>query len=40
VTCQSATRNRFSIPARRRSAIETRYHRIEAFDAWKEAASI
>ncbi|MFG6574237.1 DDE-type integrase/transposase/recombinase, partial [Sulfitobacter sp. 1A13353] len=40
VACHSATRNRFSIPARRRSAIETRYHRIEAFDAWKEAASI
>ena len=40
VACHSATRNRFSISARRRSAIETRYHRIEAFDAWKEAASI
>lgn len=40
VACHSATRNRFSIPARRRSAIETRYHRIEAFDAGKGAASI
>jgi len=40
VTCQSAARNRFSIPARRRSANATRYHRMEAFDAWKEAASI
>ena len=40
VTCQSAVRNRFSKPARRRSANATRYHRMEAFDAWKEAASI
>ena len=39
VTCQSAARNRFSIPARRRFANATRYHRMEAFDAKKEAAS-
>lgn len=40
VACQSAVRNRFSIPARRRSANATRYHRLEAFDAWQTAASV
>lgn len=40
VSCHSAVRNRFSAPARRRSASQIRYHRIEAFDAWKVAASI
>ncbi|MET4104285.1 hypothetical protein ABIE58_003736, partial [Roseovarius sp. MBR-78] len=39
VSIQSATRNRFSVPARRRSALTIRYHRLEAFDAWKSAAS-
>ena len=39
VTMQSATRNRFSVPARRRSALTIRYHRLEAFDAWKFAAN-
>ena len=38
VSVQSATRNRFSVPARRRSALTIRYHRMEAFDAWKAAA--
>lgn len=40
VSMQSATRNRFSVPARRRSALTIRYHRLEAFDAWKMAACI
>ena len=40
VACHTAVRNRFSVPASRRSANATRYHRIEAFDAWKGAASI
>jgi putative transposase len=40
VSVQSATRNRFSVPARRRSALTIRYHRLEALDAWKMAASI
>lgn len=40
VACQSAVRNRFLIPARRRSANATRYHRLEAFDAWQTAASV
>lgn len=37
VSMQSATRNRFSVPARRRSALTIRYHRLEAFEAWKSA---
>jgi len=37
---QSATRNRFSVPARRRSVLTIRYHRLEAFEAWKSAANI
>lgn len=40
VSIQSATRNYFSVPARRRSALTTRYHRFEAFKAWKSAASV
>lgn len=40
VACQSAVRNHFSIPARRGSANATRYHRLEAFDAWQTAASV
>jgi putative transposase len=39
VSMQSATRNRFSVPARRRSALTIRYHRLEAFEAWKSAAT-
>lgn len=40
VSVHSAIRNSFSLPATRRSAIATRYHRLEAFDAWKVAASL
>lgn len=40
VSCHSAVRNRFSVPARRRSALQIRFHRLEAFDAWKVAAGI
>lgn len=35
VAVHPAIRNCFSVPASRRSAIATRYHRLEAFDAWK-----
>lgn len=38
VSVQSATRNRFSVRARRRSTLTIRYHRMEAFDAWNAAA--
>ena len=38
VSMKSATRNRFSVPARRRSALTIRYNRLEAFEAWKSAA--
>lgn len=40
VFCHSAVRNLFFAPARRRSAIQIRYHRMEAFDAWRSAAGI
>lgn len=40
VSLQSATRNHFSVPARRRSALTIRYHRPEAFEACKSAASV
>ena len=40
VSMQSATRNSFSVPARRRSALTIRYHRLEAFEAWKSAANV
>jgi len=33
VAMQSTIRNRFSVPARRRSALTIRYHRIEALKA-------
>ena len=39
VSMQSATRNSFSVPARRRSALTIRYHWLEAFEAWKSAAN-
>ena len=39
VSMKSATRNSFSVPARRRSALTIRYHRLEAFEAWKSAAN-
>jgi len=34
ISIHSAIRNCFSVPARRRSALTIRYHRLEAFDAW------
>jgi putative transposase len=40
VSIHSGTRNRFTVPSRRRAALTIRYHRMEAFDAWKAAASI
>ncbi|PRX02082.1 UNVERIFIED_ORG: putative transposase [Martelella mediterranea] len=40
VSMHSATRNCFAVPARRRAAQTIRYHRLEAFDAWREAACI
>jgi putative transposase len=40
VSMQSATRNSFSVPARRRSALTIRYHRLEAFEVWKAAANV
>jgi putative transposase len=40
VSMQSATRNRFYVPVRRRSALTIRYHRLEAFEAWKSAANV
>ena len=40
VSIQSATRNSFSVPTRRRSALTIRYHRLEAFEMWKSAANV
>ena len=40
VSMHSATRNCFSVPSRRRAAQTIRYHRLEAFDAWKIAACV
>lgn len=37
ISIHSAIRNCFSVPARRRSALTIRYHRLEAFDAWNAA---
>jgi len=37
VAIHSAIRNSFFVPARRRSALIIRYHRLEAFDAWNAA---
>lgn len=38
VSMHSATRNCFSVSSRCRAAQTIRYHRLEAFDAWKIAA--
>ena len=38
VSIHSAIRNCFSVPACRRSALTIRDHRLEAFDAWSDAA--
>ena len=40
VSIHSAIRNCFSVPARRRSALTIRYHRLEAFDAWNASARV
>lgn len=40
VAMHSATRNCFSVPFRRRAAETIRYHRLEAFVAWKAAACV
>ena len=37
VATHSAIRNCFSVPARRRSALTIRYHRLEVIDAWNAA---
>lgn len=39
VSIHSAIRNCFSVPARRRSALTIRYHRLEAFNAWNAVVS-
>ncbi len=39
VSIHSSIQNCFSVPARRRSALSIRYHRLEAFDAWNSAVS-
>uniref|UniRef100_UPI00389950FD hypothetical protein n=1 Tax=Marinovum algicola TaxID=42444 RepID=UPI00389950FD len=40
VSIHSATRNRFSVPARRRAALTIGYHRLETLRAWKAAANV
>lgn len=40
VSVHSAIRNHFSPPAHRRTAIQIRYHRLEAFYAWNTAANV
>ena len=40
VSMHSAIRNCFSVPSHRRAAQTIRYHRLNAFDTWKIAASI
>ena len=40
LSIHSAIRNCFSVPARRRSALTIRYHRLEAFDAWNDAVNV
>ncbi|MFY0647658.1 IS6 family transposase [Sulfitobacter geojensis] len=39
VSIHSTIRNCFSASARRRSAMTIRYHRLEAFDAWRAAVA-
>ena len=36
----SAVRNLFAPPARRRLALATRLHRLEAFGEWRQAAGL
>ena len=40
ISTQSATRNSFSVPTRFRAALTIRYHRLEAFEAWKSVANV
>ncbi len=40
VSVHSATRNNFSVPARRRNTLSIRYHRMEAIDVWRLATGI
>ena len=40
VSMHSATRNCFVSPPHRRTAQTIRYHRLEAFDIWREAAGL
>ncbi len=40
VSVFSAVRNLFVPPARRRSALATRFHRLEAFDVWRQIAGL
>ncbi|WP_028956947.1 IS6 family transposase [Sulfitobacter sp. 20_GPM-1509m] len=40
VSMQSATRNCFAAPDRRRSALTIRYHRLEALESWNYAANV
>ena len=40
VSVFSAARNLFVPPARRRSALATRLHRLEAFGEWRQAAGL
>jgi len=40
VSIHSSIRNCFPVPARRRSALTIRYHRLEAFDAWNAVVSV
>jgi putative transposase len=40
VACYFATRNHFSVPARRRSAPAILCQPLEAFEAWKSAANL
>ncbi len=40
VSVHSATRNSFSVPLRRRNALNIRNHRLEAISAWRSAASL
>nr|WP_309504589.1 IS6 family transposase [uncultured Roseovarius sp.] len=39
VSIHSTIQNCFSVPARRRSTMTIRYHKLEAFDAWKAAVA-
>ena len=40
VSVFSAVRNLFVPPTRRRSALATRYHRLEALGEWRRAAGL